>query len=131
MSDPKTPALTKEDLAFFIKSLWSALLAPSWTRDGIIDFGKSVFAKTSLSALDDKKFGQLLPQLTTMAESMAASMSSQINAITEPLIATLKEASQKNEELTKLVEELKLKLSCSYGQEATKPETSEKPEIAE
>lgn len=131
MSDPKTPALTKEDLAFFIKSLWSALLAPSWTRDGIIDFGKSVFAKTSLNALDDKKFGQLLPQLTTMAESMATSMSAQIDTITEPLIATLKEVSQKNEELTKLVEELKLKLSSSYGKETARPEPSENPEVTE
>jgi hypothetical protein len=74
MSDPaKQPevlALSREESAFFIKTIWEALLAPAWTRDDLIELGKVIFAKIPLNRLPDQQFSKLLPYLQTMANTM-------------------------------------------------------------
>jgi hypothetical protein len=60
--------MTKEDIAFFIRTLWSSLLKPTWARGDLIDLGMELFAKTPLSQVDQKKFGRLLPFLSQASE---------------------------------------------------------------
>lgn len=122
MSDQQTPTLTKEDLAFFIKTIWGSLLTPNWTRDGLIELGKAVFSKIGLDVMDDKKFAQLLPYLTTMAEKMASSLSVQIDQVTRPLIDTLKEVGDKNQSLMARVEELEKTIQSLTSQLEKSPQ---------
>lgn len=74
MTDPKsstdTSTLSREESAFFIKTLWEGLLAPAWTRDDLIELGKVIFAKIPLARLTDQQFTQLLPYLKVMAETV-------------------------------------------------------------
>jgi hypothetical protein len=74
MSDPtkqpEVPALSREESAFFIKTIWEALLAPAWTRDDLIELGKVIFTKIPLNHLPDQTFSKLLPYLQTMANTM-------------------------------------------------------------
>jgi hypothetical protein len=95
MTEPKPTreepfTLTREDTAFFIRNLWEALITPTWTRDDIIELGKSVFAKIPLSKLDDKKFNQLLPYLTKMSECLARKIHAHIIDEQEAMLATVK-----------------------------------------
>src|SRR5271157_3837954 len=71
MSETKpTPKMSKEDIAFYIRSIWESLLKPDWERSDLIDLGMAIFAKTPLSRLDPKKFSKLLPFLSAMAEEL-------------------------------------------------------------
>ena len=63
MQDQKHEQLSREEQAFLIKILWEALLAPPWSRDDLIEFGKAIFGKTPLKDLDPKRFTQLFPFL--------------------------------------------------------------------
>jgi len=84
--------LSKEDTAFFIRNLWEAVLAPAWTKDDIIEFGKAVFAKVPLSKIDDKKFDLLLPYLTKMSETLAQRLHTRIVEEHEKLVAAARTA---------------------------------------
>jgi hypothetical protein len=64
------PTMSKEDIAYFIRTMWEALLKPSWDRSDLIDLGMAVFAKTTLSKMDQKKLGRLLPSLSIVASEM-------------------------------------------------------------
>lgn len=68
--EPTTPnePMSKEDIAFFIRTLWSSLLKPSWSRSDLIDLGMEIFTKTPLGKVDQKKFGRLLPFLSQASE---------------------------------------------------------------
>ena len=71
MSDPTSNvALTKEELAWLIKAIVESLEVPDWTKDDLIEFGKMIWAKTSLKILaerDEKLFGRLFPHLAKVA----------------------------------------------------------------
>ena len=84
--------LSKEDTAFFIRNLWEAVLAPAWTKDDIIEFGKAVFAKVPLSKIDDKRFDLLLPYLTKMSETLAQKLHARIVEEHEKLVAAARAA---------------------------------------
>lgn len=89
MSDAQpttTSTMSKEDLAFFVNTIWSSLLVPSWLRDDLIELGKAVYAKTPLAKLDDKKFAQLLPFLKVVAESLGDKIYTKLAEMTQPLI---------------------------------------------
>ena len=73
-----TQGFQRVDSAFFIRNLWEAVLAPAWTKDDIIEFGKAVFAKVPLSKIDDKRFDLLLPYLTKMSETLAQRLHARI-----------------------------------------------------
>lgn len=83
---PANPAMSREDIAFFINAIWSSFLAPEWLRDDLIELGKAVYAKTTLAKLDDKKFAQLLPFLTKMAESMGTKLHVKVLELSQPLL---------------------------------------------
>jgi hypothetical protein len=70
--------MSREDIAFFIKHLWEALLAPSWSRDDLIDLGKAVFARTPLSKIEQKRFDRLLPHLTQMVKSLGVAVQAKL-----------------------------------------------------
>ena len=71
MSDPTSNVtLTKEELAWLIKALVESLEIPDWTKDDLIEFGKMIWAKTSLKALaerNEKLFSRLFPLLANVA----------------------------------------------------------------
>lgn len=50
-----------------IRAIWEALLAPQWTRNQLIELGKSVYARKPLKDLDPKLFDELLPRLVEIA----------------------------------------------------------------
>lgn len=52
-----------EELASFIRIFWTALIEQPWTKDGLIDLGKAVFAKKSLGDLSNPQLELLLPRL--------------------------------------------------------------------
>jgi hypothetical protein len=75
MSTPEpNQEISREDLAFYMKSIWDALLAPSSSRDDLIELGKAIYAKTPLGKLSDQQFEQLFPLLSTMAQHLARSI---------------------------------------------------------
>ncbi len=74
MSTPEANQVSREDVAFYMKSIWDALSTPTWTRDGLIELGKAIYAKTPLGKLTDRQFEQLFPQLSAMAQHLAASV---------------------------------------------------------
>ena len=76
MTDPSK--MSREDTAFFIRAMWSALLAPKWLRDDLIELGKAVFAKEALSTMDDALFARLVPHLTEMATVLGSQVAKKI-----------------------------------------------------
>lgn len=62
--------LTREESAFFIKTVWEGLISPTWSKDHIIEFGKAVFAQTKLSQLTDQQMTLLLPYLKQIANTI-------------------------------------------------------------
>lgn len=77
MSDAKAPAkdeapaMTKEDIAYFIRIIWESLLKPMWVKGDLIDLGMAVYAKTTLAKMDQKKLSKLLPNLSLVVEHFA------------------------------------------------------------
>ena len=71
MSDPTSNVtLSKEELAWLIKAVVESLEVPDWTKDDLIEFGKMIWAKTTLKSLaerDEKLFGRHFPLLATVA----------------------------------------------------------------
>lgn len=79
-----TGELSPEESAFFIKAIWEALIAPSWTRDDLIELGKVIFAKIPLGRLPDQQFAKLLPYLKTMASTVGKKILEQASAAPSP-----------------------------------------------
>ncbi len=67
--------ISDEEMAFLTKTLWESLLAPRWAKDDLIDFGKAIFAKTSLKDMDDKTFDAVFPFLKQISVSIAKRLS--------------------------------------------------------
>jgi hypothetical protein len=67
-ADNKDQTMSKEDIAYFIRTMWESLLKPTWERGDLIDLGTAVFTKTTLAKMDQKKLGKLLPSLSIVAE---------------------------------------------------------------
>lgn len=67
-TENKTPVMSKEDIAYFIRTMWESLLKPTWSRPLLIDFGTAIHDKVQLSKLDPDRLGKLLPYLSTVAE---------------------------------------------------------------
>ena len=70
-NEEPSSTMSKEDTAFFVKTIWEALLIPSWTKDDLIELGKAVFAKVALAKLDNQRFERLLPFLVKISEILA------------------------------------------------------------
>lgn len=66
-ADP--PPDENEDLVFYIRSFWQAIVSAPWNRNDLIDLGKQVYAKVSLSDVDEKLFSRLLPRLKAVAST--------------------------------------------------------------
>jgi hypothetical protein len=112
MDEPKKQpeTLSRDEVAGLIKMMWTALLAPDWTKDDLIDLGKTVFAKVSLAKIDDKLYMRLLPQLVKIAESLglkvreredavAESFKKHVSKLTADFEAALLELDEKNRKL--------------------------------
>lgn len=77
MTDNASPTemkteLNREEMAFYIRSFWEALITPQWTRDTLIELGKVVFAKVPLNKLTDEQFAALIPKLQEIAGIIGA-----------------------------------------------------------
>ena len=87
MSEPNT--MSKEDTAFFVKTLWEALLKPDWARGDLIDLGMAVFNKTPLNKIDDGKFAKLFPSLLKVAALLGEKLRERILKELEPQVEAL------------------------------------------
>lgn len=67
LQESSPPRDENEDLVFYIRSVWTALVSAPWPKDDLIALGKLVYAKIAISAVDEKLFGRLLPNLRTVA----------------------------------------------------------------
>jgi uncharacterized protein (DUF2126 family) len=74
MADEKetSPAheISKDEMKFLVKTIWTMLGAPAWTKDSLITLGKVIFAKKTLKEMDDKAFAEIWPHLKVMAETL-------------------------------------------------------------
>jgi septal ring factor EnvC (AmiA/AmiB activator) len=108
--------LSKEDTAFFIKTVYESLIAPTWSRDDIIELGKVIYAKAKLADIDDKKFAKLFPYLQQIAMAVAERVRGKVVEWSQPLMTACEEA---RKQITKLEGE-KAKLAAELaGQKAT------------
>lgn len=60
---PPADEMTPEEKKFLMLTLWDALIAPKWTKDTLIDFGKAIFSKKPLKDMSDKEFNLIFPFL--------------------------------------------------------------------
>ena len=88
MSDPTSNVtLSKEELAWLIKAIIESLEIPDWTKDDLIEFGKMIWAKTSLKILaerDEKLFSRLFPHLTKVATHLGTKIAT-VQISTSPI----------------------------------------------
>ena|SRR5579872_3334383 len=70
-----TPEMTPKEMSFLLKTIWEALLAPTWKKDDLITLGKLLFAKQKLKDIDEKIFmKEVLPNLKVVAASLHATL---------------------------------------------------------
>jgi hypothetical protein len=61
--------MSDEDVAFYIRTFWSAILSAPWPKDDLIELGKLAYTKTPLSDVPEKTFFKLLPHLKLVART--------------------------------------------------------------
>jgi hypothetical protein len=84
-----TTNLSKEDLAYYIRTIWTALLKPDWNRNDLIDLGMAVFTRTTLAKMDQTKLGKLLPNLSIFAEAFGQQVTAKFSALFETTLKNL------------------------------------------
>jgi hypothetical protein len=70
---PPLPPLSKEEIAFLIKAMWTALRAPKWTfknRKDLEKLGEAIFADKELRDIDDALYDRIFPHLLVIATSL-------------------------------------------------------------
>ena len=75
------PPLSKEEIAFLIKGLWTALQAPGWTfknRKDLEKLGEAIFSGKSLKEVDDDLYDRIFPHLVLVATSLGNTLRSQV-----------------------------------------------------
>lgn len=65
-----TETPSKETLSLLIRSLYTSLTAPNWTRDDLIALGQVIYNKTPLAQIDESLFNRLLPHLSVTAQHL-------------------------------------------------------------
>jgi hypothetical protein len=95
-ADDSALAMSKEDIAYFIRAIWSALLIPNWERADLIDLGMAIFTKTTLAKMEQKKLGKLLPYLSTVAEHFGKQVRLKFSSEYDAFLKAV-EASQQSE----------------------------------
>lgn len=87
-AEPTAGEMTKEEKKFLMLALWDALIAPKWTKDDLIDFGKAIFSKKLFKDMTDAEFNKVFPflnsititlgkRLTNKAEEVASTVPAQ------------------------------------------------------
>jgi hypothetical protein len=79
-SQPISRTLTQEDIAFYAKNIWNALLEPDWKYDDLVELGKAVYAKIPLNKMDDKKFNRLFPLLVKISQFLGEQIQAKLVA---------------------------------------------------
>ena len=81
MTTPTTPEtsipLTKEQVAWLIRTLWAALQAPGWTfknRKDLEKIGEALFTGKTLKDLDDALYERIFPHLVKIAEHLGEAL---------------------------------------------------------
>jgi len=77
---PKDVPLSKEDTAFFMRSYYEAISAPSWKRSDIISFGTAVRDKVPLAKLGDGELKTFMPYLQVIAQKLGGLVIKQAEA---------------------------------------------------
>lgn len=88
-SETKVPVLTREEIAYYIRTMHDSLLKPSWERGDLIDLGMAVFTKITLAKMDQKKLGRLLPNLSVAAEHFGQLVATKFSAKFDSMLKTL------------------------------------------
>ena len=82
-------SLSREETAYYIRTMWDSLLKPNWPKDDLIDLGMAVFTKTTLAKIDQRKLGKLLPNLSIAAEWFGQQTASRFAKRFDPFLASL------------------------------------------
>lgn len=69
--------MSKEEKAFLVNAIWTALQAPQWSKDDLINFGKAIFTRVTLQKMADKTFEQVFPFLSKIADSLGVQLTEQ------------------------------------------------------
>ena len=77
---PKDVPLSREDTAFFMRSYYEAISAPSWKRSDIIAFGTAVRDKVPLAKLGDGELKTFMPYLQVIAQKLGGLVIKQAEA---------------------------------------------------
>jgi hypothetical protein len=75
------PPLSKEEIAFLIKALWSSLQAPGWTfksRKDLENLGEAIFSGKTLRDVDDSLYDRIFPHLVVVATHLGDLLRSQV-----------------------------------------------------
>jgi hypothetical protein len=78
---PPPSPLSREEIAFLIKALWSSLQAPGWTlgnRKDLEKLGEAIFSGKSLRDIDDKLYDRIFPHLVAVASHLGQTLRSQV-----------------------------------------------------
>lgn len=67
-----TDTPSKETLSMLIRSLYTSLTVPNWTREDLISLGQVIYNKTPIAQIDDALFNRLLPHLSVVAQQLHA-----------------------------------------------------------
>jgi predicted alpha-1,6-mannanase (GH76 family) len=73
--------LSKEEKVFLTRALWKALQAPEWAKDDLIDFGKAIFSKSTLKAMDDRMYERIYPFLERIVASLGQQLAERLEAV--------------------------------------------------
>jgi hypothetical protein len=68
---PET-ALSREDTAFFMRSYYEAISAPSWKRADLIAFGTTIRDKVPLAKLDESQMKVFMPYLLKISQRLGS-----------------------------------------------------------
>jgi len=82
----KPGTLSREEIAYYIRTMWDADLKPDWKTDDLIDLGMAVFTKTTLAKIDQKKLGKLLPCLSIAAETFGQQVATKFATKFAPIL---------------------------------------------
>lgn len=77
MTTPETQPLSKEQIAWLIRTLWTSLQAPGWTSKNHRDLeklGGALLSGKSLKELDDSLYNRIFPHLVKIAESLGSAL---------------------------------------------------------
>ena len=61
---------SRDEIAFLIRAIWASLCSPVWPRADLIELGRAVHNRTTLTDMDQQLYERLLPRLVPIADML-------------------------------------------------------------